>query len=280
MNNLGKYYIFISTAITLLIVLIIIGTLFIKSYDAISTFGLDIFTDVWNPDKGKFGILPMLYGSFIVTTISLLIAVPVGLFCALYLSEVLKPKYRLVLKSFLELLAGIPSVIFGLLGIAFVSPWIANIFHLESGRTLLTGSLVLSMMILPMIVTLSDDTFNNISNDYRDASKALGLYPSEVIFNVILPIAYPNILQVILLALGRAVGETMAIMLLIGNKDKIPAIITNILVSGQTITSKIGREISETPFGSLHFSALIFIGLILLLIVLFLVFATTFFPKN
>jgi len=269
-KTIGKYYVYGSTLISALIVFLIFSVLLINSWDAITEIGLDLVTFQWNPATGNFGILPMIFGTLIVTMISLIIAVPLGIFTAIFTSEILPPKYRLIVKSLLELLAGIPSIIFGLIGVAFFSIWIQDFFDLQSGRTIFTAGILLSIMILPTIITLTDDAFYNIPDKYRETAKGLGLYKYEIIKEILLPIAKPDLKGAILLAFGRALGETMAVMLVIGSIDRIPRPIYNWLSPGQTITSKLGREIAETSFGSLHFSAMIFMGLLLFIIVLIL----------
>jgi ABC-type phosphate transport system permease subunit len=165
-----------------------------------------------------------------------------------------------------------------LIGIVFLSIWVERAFDLQSGRTIFTGGLLLAVMVLPTIVTLSDDALHNVPQKYREAAKSLGFYRYEVIKNAVLPIAKTDIIGAALLALGRVLGETMAVMLVIGGIDRIPGSFFNVLVPGQTMTSKLGREIAETAFGSLHFSAMIFIGLILLVFVLLItMIALTFF---
>ncbi len=269
-NKIGKYYVYGSTLISAFIVFLIFTILLINSWDALTTVGLDLLKFQWNPATGEFGIIPMIFGTLVVTLLSLFIAVPLGIFTAVFTSEILPSKYRLVVKSLLELLAGIPSIIFGLIGIAFFSIWVQDIFDLQSGRTIFTAGILLSIMILPTIITLTDDAFHNIPNKYRETAKGLGLYKFEIIKEILLPIAKPDLKGAILLAFGRALGETMAVMLVIGSIDRIPDPIYNWLSPGQTITSKLGREIAETSFGSVHFSAMIFMGLLLFIIVLFL----------
>jgi ABC-type phosphate transport system permease subunit len=175
-----------------------------------------------------------------------------------------------LVKSFLELLAGIPSIIYGLIGVAFFSVWIGNLFDLQSGRVILTAGVLLAIMILPTIITLTDDALTNVSNHYRENGFGLGLYKFEIVQKIVLPIAKSDIIGAILLALGRAMGETMAVMLVIGSIDRIARPFYNVLLPGQTITSKLGREIGESAFDSVHFSAMIFMGFVLLLIVLML----------
>ncbi|RMF65716.1 MAG: phosphate ABC transporter permease subunit PstC, partial [Calditrichaeota bacterium] len=209
-----------------------------------------------------------LYGSLMVTFIALAIALPLGLLTAVFTSELLPGRFRIYVKSLLELLSGIPSIIYGLIGVAFFSVWVEKLFDLQSGRTILTGGLLLAVMVLPTITTLADDALHNVPRKYREAARGLGLYKYEVVKSAVLPNAKGEIVGAVLLALGRVLGETMAVMLVIGSIDKIPTSGFNVLVPGQTITSKLGREMAETAFGSLHFSALICMGLVLLLFVL------------
>lgn len=267
-NNIGKCYVLVSTYLSIAIVAIIFVVLFLSSYDAFANIGWDLFSLEWNPSKDKFGILSMIYGTVSVTFIALGISVPLGILTAIFISEIIPEKYRLYIKSAIELLAGIPSIIYGLIGIAFFSAWVSSLFELPTGRTILTAGILLSIMILPTIVTLIEDALHNIPKKYREASKGLGLYQFETITKTLLPIAKKDIAGAVLLALGRALGETMAVMLLIGSIDRIPEPFYNVLNPGQTMTSKLGREIGESAFGSLHFSTLNAIGFLLFLIVI------------
>ena len=271
-NKIGKSYVLISALISAAIVLLISVTLLINSWDAIANVGWNLFSLNWNPSTQEFGILPMIYGTVAVTLIALVVALPLGIFTAIFTSEILPAKYRLSIKSVLELLAGIPSIIYGLIGIAFFRIWIQDLFDLQSGRTILTAGILLGIMILPTVITLTDDALQNVPSSYREASKGLGLYKYEVIKNSILPIAKSDIIGAVLLAFGRALGETMAVMLVIGSIDRIPDNVFNWLNPGQTITSKLGREIAESSYGSVHFSTMIFMGLILFVFVLLLTF--------
>lgn len=269
-NAIGKYYVYGSTLISAFIVFLIFTILLINSWDAINIIGLDLFSLDWNPANGEFGLISMLYGTAVVTIIAMILAVPLGIYAAVFTSEILPDKYRFVVKSILELLAGIPSIIFGLIGVAFLSIWFQDLFDLQSGRTLLTAGVLLSIMILPTIITLTDDALHNIPEKYRETAKGLGLYNFEIIKGILMPIAKRDVKSAILLAFGRALGETMAVMLVIGSIDKLPSPLFNWLSPGQTITSKLGREIAETSLGSVHFSAMIFMGLLLFSVVLLL----------
>ncbi len=272
-HKTGMAWLLFSKIMAALIIFAIFMVILINSYDALYTINTNFLTVKWNPSKNLYGILPMLYGSFAVTFLSLLIAVPLGLSSAIYVSEILSPEYRIYVKSFIELLAGIPSIIYGLIGVAFLSVWVADLFHLTFGRTIFTASIILSIMILPTIMTLCEDALRHVPQKYREAAYATGLTKYETIFSAVIPIAKQNIIGAVLLAMGRAIGETMAVMLVIGSIDRLPSPIFNILVPGQTITSKLGREIAESAIGSLHFSALVTLGLILMIVVMAVTFA-------
>lgn len=270
--KIGRNYIYGSALLSAVIVLIIVVVLLINSKGVFEVGWSNLFSTEWNVSEGQFGILPMIYGTIMVTFISLFVAVPIGIITAIFISERLPVKFRLIVKSLLELLAGIPSIIFGLIGIAYFSIGFEQLFDLTTGRTIFTAGIILSIMILPTIITLVDDALQNIPRHYRDASLGLGLYKFEVIKSMLLPIARFEIKGAILLAISRSLGETMAVMLVIGSLDKIPDPIYNVLKPGQTITSKLGREVAESAFGSTHFSVLIFMGFLLMLFVLLLTF--------
>ena len=269
-SKVGKSYVMVTAFISTGIIFLIVAVLLMNSWSAITQVGWQLLTLKWNPAAGEYGILSMLYGSFTVTFCALVIALPLGLLSAIFVSEVLPGRYRFYVKSLLELLAGIPSIIYGLLGVAFLSVWIGHLFDLQSGRTILSAGILLAVMIMPTIITLSDDALQNVPNKYREAANGLGLTKYEVLKSAVLPIAKADIIGACLLALGRALGKTMAVMLVIGGIDRIPSPFFNVLNPGQTITSKLGREISETAFGSVHFSAMILMGMILLVVVLIL----------
>jgi len=266
--KIGKSYVLASTIISALIIVLVFIILVANSWQAVTEVGWNLFSLRWNAPSDEFGILSMCFGTAIVTLIALVLAVPLGILTAIFTSEMLPSKLRIPVKSLLELLAGIPSIIYGLIGIAFFAIWLQGFFQLQSGRTILTAGFLLAIMILPTIITLVDDALHNIPKQYHEASLGLGLYKYEIIKNTLLPIAKADIYGAILLAFGRALGETMAVMLVIGSIDKIPSPFFDVLSPGQTITSKLGREIAETSFGSVHFSAMIFMGLLLFSLVL------------
>lgn len=265
--NLGIYgSTFVSTALVALILL----TLLLQSGPAIFEAGHTLHMTQWNPSEGIFGIVPMIVGSFLVMLIALALAVPTGILAAIYIAETRSDSLKRVARSALEILAGIPSIVYGLIGVAFLSIWIADIFDLQTGRLILTAGILLAVMILPTILSLTEDAISNVPDQYKENAHALGLYRYEVIKEVILPHAKADIAGAVLLSLGRALGETMAVMLVIGSIDRLPKPIYNVLSSGQTITSKLGREVGESAFGSTHFSVLVFMSLILVALSLLL----------
>lgn len=257
---------FISAIFSLGCVAVILLTLIVGSLPVFFQNGTALFSLQWEPYAGTYGILPMFYGTVVVTLIALCLAVPLGLMSAVCLSEIAPASLRVPLKSALEILAGIPSIIYGLIGVAFLSVWIGDIFSLQSGRTVLAAGILLAIMILPLIITLCDDALQAVPRRYRETAAGLGLYRYEVFKDVLWPIVKPDMVAAILLALGRALGETMAVMLVIGGLDRIPDPAFNILSPAQTVTSKLGREIAEAPFGSVHFSAMIAMSLLLVIL--------------
>lgn len=263
-SPIGKSWIFLSTLISASFLLCMIVIMFFTGWESVSLKGLELFSLTWKPSAGDFGILPMLYGTLAATSIALIVALSIGLPAAIYTSEILSSRYRLYVKSLLELLAGVPSVVYGLIGITFLTVWVGDFFELQSGRTILVAGLLLGLMILPTFITLVDDALKNVPNSYRETSLSLGLFRYEMILRSILPIAKADIIGAMLLSFGRAMGETMAVTLVIGSMDKIPQPFYDVLNAGQTVTSKLGREIAESDFGSPHFSAMIFMAFLLL----------------
>ena len=269
-SKLAHLGIYGSTAVSTALVALILLTLLLQSGPAIFEAGHTLHMTKWNPSEGIFGIVPMIVGSFLVMLIALAIAVPTGILAAIYIAETRSEKTKRIARSSLEVLAGIPSIVYGLIGVAYLSIWIADIFDLQTGRLILTAGILLAVMILPTILSLTEDAISNVPSQYKENARALGLYRYEVIKEAVLPHAKADIAGAVLLSLGRALGETMAVMLVIGSIDRLPDPIYNVLSSGQTITSKLGREVGESAFGSTHFSVLVFMSLILVALSLFL----------
>lgn len=210
----------------------------------------------WFPYEHHFGLLPAILGTFWAAVTALVIAVPSGIAAAIVSVEIFPQQLHQLIRVGLEMLAAIPSVVYGLLGLWVLLPALADWFGLLTGHSLLAAGLILSLMVLPTITALSEEALNAIPSEQRETALALGLNWPQLLFRILLPQAWPGIRSSILLALGRALGETMAVMLVVGSLDRIPQPWWNLLQPAQTLTSRIGREIGEAAFGSLHFSAL------------------------
>ncbi|MCX8195425.1 MAG: phosphate ABC transporter permease subunit PstC [Candidatus Micrarchaeota archaeon] len=219
----------------------------------------------WQPTSSnpRFEIASIIIGSLFVTAGALLLSVPVALGCAIYLSEVAPPSLSELLKPVIEILAGIPSVVIGFFGLTVVVPAVASIFGIPSGLTLLSGILVLAIMVLPTIETISEDALRSVPRSYREASAALGATDWETIHKVVLPAAMPGITVAILLGFGRAIGETMVVLMVTGNAAIIP---TSVFDPIRTMTATIAAEMGEAPFGSPHYFALFMIAATLFVI--------------
>jgi phosphate transport system permease protein len=229
----------------------------------------------WFYRQQEFGILAMLYGTVVVSGIALLLAAPIGIGAAVFTAEVLPARWRPPVKVAIELLAGIPSVIYGLLGILFLREWVYRAltpFDPLSGDTLLTAGLLLAIMVLPTVMTLSDDALKGVPVDQRRAARGLGLTRAETIFSVSLPQAWRGMIAALLLALGRALGEGIAVFFVIGRQDnQWPANLFSLqplTEAGQTLTSKlVGAEINLAYGDPLHWAAMMGLGLTLMLLV-------------
>lgn len=220
---------------------------------------------VWAPvsfHKPSFGIIPLVTGSLLVTILATLIAVPFGVVGAVYLSEVATRVEREILKPFIELLAGIPSVVIGFFGLVVLAPIVKRAFGLDSGLTALTGALILALMAVPTIITISEDALRGVPESYKQASLALGAGRMQTIWRVTVPAALSGIVAAVMLGVGRVVGETMAVLMVTGNA----ALVTfSPLESVRTMTATIAGEMGEVAFGSAHYRALFWVGLVLLL---------------
>ncbi|MFU8849094.1 MAG: phosphate ABC transporter permease subunit PstC [Opitutales bacterium] len=238
--------------------------------------GIDfILGSEWYYRDQLFGALPMIYGTVAVSAIALILALPIGVGSAVFASEYMPRSSRLFFKSTVELLAGVPSVIYGLIGVLFVREWVyrgLEPFDPISGDSLLTAGILLAVMILPTVTTLSDDALRSIPSGQRAAARSLGLTRAETILRVVLPQAAPGILTASLLGLGRAMGETIAVFLVVGRQDNQlpgnPFSLEALISPGQTLTSKLGGPEVHIAYGDpLHWAALLGLSLILLLLV-------------
>lgn len=225
-----------------------------------------LFGSRWYPIENIFGLWPLIVGSLMVTTGAVLIAVPLGLTTAIYLGEIAPAWQREILKPIIEVLAGIPSIVLGFLGWVALAPLIQQL-GAPTGLTAFTGSLILAYMALPTIISISEDALYAVPKEYRDGALAIGATQWQTIWRVVLPAARSGIVIAVMLGIGRAIGETMAVMMVTGNAANIPALEPGILFQPvRTMTATIAAEMGEVAQGSLHYSVLFGIGIVLFVI--------------
>lgn len=230
----------------------------------------------WFYRAERFGALSMIYATVVVSAVAVLLAAPIGLGAALFTAEVLPARWRMAVKLPIELLAGVPSVVYGLLGVLILRNWVYRLltpFDPLSGDTLLTAGLLLAVMILPTVMTLADDALRAVPLSQRQAARGLGLTQAESAFRVSLPQALPGLAAALLLGLGRALGETIAVFLVVGRQDnQWPESILSLAPlaqAGQTLTSKLGGSETFIAYGDpLHWGAIVGLALVLLALVL------------
>ena len=213
----------------------------------------------------QFGFLPLVLGTVWVTVFAILFALPFGLSVAIYMSEVASARIRALLKPIIELLNGIPSVVYGFFGLIVVVPLLQDVFGLPVGESGLAGAIVLAVMALPTIITVSQDAMQNCPRSQREASLALGATKWQTIYKVVMPYSVSGITSAIVLGIGRAFGETMAVLMVTGNAAVIPLSITDPL---RTIPATIAAELGEAPAGGPHYQSLFLLGVVLFFITL------------
>lgn len=254
-----------------IISIIIAGLIFLflikEGFAVFKVTGLDDFLlgKKWYPisEPPQFGILPLILGSLLVTVGATVISVPLGIASAVYIAEVAPPKIKEFLKSGVELLAAIPSVVVGFIGVMILVPLVKKMFNLPTGLTALSGSIILAFMAMPTIVSIAEDAITSVPKRYKEAALALGATHWQAIYRVIVPAALSGIVAAVMLGIGRVIGETMAVMMITGNAARIP---TSILQPVRTLTATIAAEMGETVQGSEHYFALFAIGIVLFVI--------------
>lgn len=208
----------------------------------------------------RYGVLALMAGTFSVTALSMVIAVPFGLGAAIFVSEFCSPKLKETFKIVIELLAAIPSVVWGFIGLTVMNEVIIDVFNAPIGLTVLNGGIILALMSVPIIVSIGEDALKAVPDSYREAAEALGATHWQIVYRVLLPAAKNGLLAAVLLGVGRAVGETMAVLMATGHAVKIP---TSPLDSVRTLTATIAAELGESPVGSDHYQVLFIIGILL-----------------
>ncbi|MCC6148199.1 MAG: phosphate ABC transporter permease subunit PstC [Anaerolineaceae bacterium] len=228
----------------------------------------ELLSTRWYPIEAYYGILPLVLGSLVVTIGAMLIAVPFGIGTAVYLSEVARPVVREILKPLVEILAGLPSVMLGFLGIQLISPFLREFLLLPTGLTAFAGSLLLGGIAIPTIVSIAEDALNNVPQSYRQGALALGATRWQTIWGVTFPAARSGIITAVMLGLGRSIGETMTVMMVTGNAPVMPTSLKVLFMPIRTMTATIASEMGEVATGSEHYHVLFFIGIVLFLLTL------------
>ncbi|MFD1768849.1 phosphate ABC transporter permease subunit PstC [Sphingobacterium suaedae] len=254
--------------VTGLLVLLLLGAiLFMLIYNSISFFldvrPIDFITGLeWNPtgDTPKYGILPLIISTTLVTMGAMAIAIPLGIGTAAFIAEYASPRLKNMLKPIIEMLAAIPSVVIGFLGIVVVGPGIANLADLQNGLNALNGAILLAVMALPTIITVAEDAIHAVPKTYKEASYGVGATKWQTLRKIVIPAAAPGIIAAVMLGVGRAIGETMTVLMATGNAALLP---TGMFASVKTMTATIAIEMGEVPYQTTHYYALYAIATVL-----------------
>lgn len=220
----------------------------------------------WYPIEDYFGLLPLVSGSLIVTVGATLIAIPFGIGGAIYISEIAPRSVREVLKPLVEVLGGLPSVVLGFLGMLVLAPYLRELLNLPTGLTALAGAILLGGIAIPTVLSVSEDALDAVPKSYRDASLALGATEWQTIWRVTLPAARSGVLTAVMLGVGRAIGETMTVMMVTGNAPVMFKGLVSLFLPVRTMTATIAAEMGEVANGSVHYHVLFTIGIVLFII--------------
>ena len=259
-----KYILFLFSLVSVLVLALIVFSLFREGLPIFKKISLRDFLlgMEWYPtsDPPLFGIFPLIFGSFIVTLISTLIAVPLGVLSAIYIAEIAPVSIKEILKSLIELLAGIPSVVLGFFGMIVVAPWLQETFDLPTGLNIINASVILAIMAIPTISSISEDALYAVSREFKEASYALGATKFETITRIIVPSALSGISTAVILGMSRAIGETMVVLMVAGGAAAIPE---SLFDSVRPMPASIAAEMGEAPYRGWHYQALFATGIVL-----------------
>lgn len=263
-ESLAKVLFGVAAGVSILAVTLICVFLFANGLPAIGQIGLDKFLlgTEWRPANEVFGIFPMIVGSICVTLGALVLGVPIGLLCAIYLSKFASKRAIKVLMPGVQLLAGIPSVVYGFFGLVVIVPWLRGVFHVQ-GMSILAASIVLGIMVLPTIITTAKNSIDAVPESYYEGSLALGADHERSVFKIMVPAAISGIMSGVVLGLGRAIGETMAVVMVAGNQVQLLA---SVLSGVRTLTTNIVLEMGYAA--DLHREALIATAVVLFVFIL------------
>ncbi|MES0488450.1 MAG: phosphate ABC transporter permease subunit PstC [Leptospirales bacterium] len=266
-NLFENYIIRFSGILTILIMLLIVVFLMIEGFPFLFEYNFFkfIFTSDWYPLSSKYGALPLIFGSFFVTFLAAIMAVPLSLATALFISEIATPSLRTSLKVSLEILASVPSVVFGFLGILILGPFFESAFGIRTGLNAFTAAFLLAFMAIPTIASVAEESLQSVPKALREGSLALGANKFQTMMKITLPAAQSGIIAGVMLGVGRAIGETMTVMMVAGGSAQISL---GIFEPVRTITGTIASEMGEVIHGDEHYHALFMLGFILFLITL------------
>lgn len=283
-NIITERLLLIPAGVAALLFLAIIIALWFKSGNLLSRFGIVdlLFSSVWSPMSGKFGYLPFITGTLWVTLLSMGMAIPISLLTALYLSEYAGSRTRTLVQPFIDLLAGIPSVVYGLFGILLIVPVIRDVIAplcsvTTSGYCILAGGLVLSIMVFPILISISYEVMRSVPLSRREAALALGATHWETTKHVVLRSAFPGLVAAMVLGFSRAIGETMAVLMVVGN---VPQIASSIFDPAYPIPALIANNYGEMMSIPLYDSALMFAGFLLVVVIMIFIILSKIILRN
>ena len=264
-----KNIFFLLALVSIFILGLIVAFLFIEGIPIFKVVSLGnfVFGQEWYPtyEPPEFGIWSLIVSSLIVTFFASLIAVPLGILSAIYISELATPLIKEIFKPVIELLAGLPSVVLGFFGMAVLAPWLQNTFNIPTGLNIVNASIILAIMAVPTISSISEDALYSVSQEFKEASYALGATKFETIVKIIVPAALSGISTAVILGMARAIGETMVVLMVAGGAAAIPE---SIFDSVRPMPASIAAEMGEAPFRSEHYHALFATGIVLFFLTL------------
>lgn len=266
-KNINEFFIekglFITAIFSILVIFTILAFIVSEAIPAFQSYGFFHFLtgSTWVPNEGQFGVFPMIIGSIFVTLLSLVIAVPLSLLCAIFMEEIAPDKIKLLLKPVIQTLSGIPSVVYGFFGLTVLVPVVRQHFG-GTGFSVFTAALILSVMILPTIISVSQDAIKAVPGEYREAALGLGSTHWQTIRYIIFQSALPGIITAVILGIGRAIGETLAVIMVAGNVAQIPG---SIFAPVRTLTTNIALEMGYAT--NLHYNALFGTAVVLFIII-------------
>jgi phosphate transport system permease protein len=257
----------VSGVLAIVFVFLIFAFLLREGLPAFAEVPIDnLLSTRWYPTENYFGIVPLLFGSLVVTIGAAIIAMPIGLLTAIFIAEIAPRWLREILKPMIEVVAGIPSVVLGFFGVVILSAVVRESLNLPTGLTAFTGSIILAYMALPTIISVAEDALDAVPRSYRDAALALGATKWQTIWMVTVKAGKSGILTAMMLGVGRAIGETMAVLMVTGNAARIALDVNSLFMPVRTMTATIAAEMGEVAQGSTHFHVLFAIGIVLFVI--------------